>query len=110
MKRWYERFRLINNGKAHNQSSDYSEDEIYAFFINCYHLKDWIKNDDAVSIEGKEKLEKFIKGSDYMNICEKVCNGIKHLNRDKLNGIGRDFSLGLGTSHIPSQKFLLNTN
>jgi hypothetical protein len=44
MQRSCDRFREIKPGLTDRISSDY-EDDIYAFFMHCYHLKDWIKND-----------------------------------------------------------------
>ena len=47
MQRSYDRFREINSRLADKVSSDY-EDDVFAFFMHCYHLKDWIKNDPSV--------------------------------------------------------------
>jgi hypothetical protein len=79
--RWYAKFKSINNGIEHNRSSECYKDEIYAFFINCYHLKDWIKNDRSLKITNIKKIvEKFIDESTSMTICRDICNGLKHLN------------------------------
>lgn len=45
VKRWYERFRRINEGTSHEKNTEYYHDEVYAFFVNCFHVKDWILND-----------------------------------------------------------------
>ena len=45
--RWYDRFKKLNSGKEHTRNTDFEADDVHAFFINCYHLKDWIKNDKA---------------------------------------------------------------
>ena len=84
MKRWYERIKKIDQGEPHdlsyiNLSPDYYYDEVYAFFMNCYHLKDWIKNDDTVKLL-KEDVEDFIKRHECMRLCADICNSIKHLN------------------------------
>ena len=60
VKRWYSRIRDIYQGKPHIFPSDYYQDEVYAFFLNCYHLKDWIKNDDTVEPSKKNNVENFI--------------------------------------------------
>lgn len=44
VKRWYQRVEAITFGMAHNKNTDFLQDEVFAFFINCYHLKDWIKH------------------------------------------------------------------
>ncbi len=103
VKRWYERLRLINKGKEHSLPSDYYQDEVYAFFINCYHLKDWIKSDPASKVDAKT-VEKFVAGSEFLSVCGDVCNGSKHLaitnvKVDKNTKIGgRNFFLELGAS------------
>lgn len=101
MKRWYRRFEDIDKGRSHNAASDNYQDEVYAFFISCYHLKDWIAN-DAKSGISKILVEKFVQNDKYLKICGDICNGIKHLNLNnpkmgsgaKIGG--RNFSLILG--------------
>jgi len=57
-------------------------DQHYAFFIFCYHLKDWIDNDTTLNLTRK-KADKFIKGNTHLEICGDICNGIKHLKRNE---------------------------
>ena len=102
LKRWYDRFEKIHQGRLHTLASDYYNDEIYAFFLNCYHLKDWIQNDDTVKLP-KGKIEHFINQNECMRVCEDICNGIKHLKRKSHSGRApefgaRKFSLNLGGS------------
>jgi len=78
VKRWYERFRSIDQGRQHNLPSEYYQDEVYAFFLNCYHLKDWIKNDGSVGAAAA-KAEEFINNSKELSLCADICNGLKHL-------------------------------
>lgn len=120
MKRWYERIKQIDQGRPHNLPSDYYQDEVYAFFINCYHLKDWIKNDDTVESITKEKVEQFINQNVCMCVCADICNGIKHLklkptkphrsDEDPKFG-GRKFLLNLGGGPKPiiKVKFSIKT-
>jgi hypothetical protein len=68
VKRWHARFAAINNGLEHTKSSDYYADEVYAFFQNCYHLKDWIKN-DPLSGQPGPKVEGFVHSSLSLRIC-----------------------------------------
>ena len=42
MLRWRERLRAPGGMDEHRR------DDYYAFFVVCYHLKDWLKNDSAV--------------------------------------------------------------
>jgi len=120
MKRWYERIKEIDEGRLHNISSDHYHDEVYAFFINCYHLKDWILHDGTVKPPDKGKVENFINGNKCMCVCADICNGVKHLelkptkdqrsHQDPKFG-GRKFSLSLGGGPEPiiKVKFSIKT-
>lgn len=104
MKRWYKRVFAITFGMTHNKNTNNYQDEVYAFFINCYHLKDWIINDKTVKIENKkQKIENFINANECMRLCADICNGLKHLKLDKNIRTGiqpefkeRKFELELG--------------
>ena len=117
-KRWYERIKKIDQGMQHNLPSDYYCDEVYAFFLNCFHLKDWIENDDTVKSLAKGKVKNFIKQDECMSVCADICNSIKHLkltkppwsDQDPKFG-GRKFSLSLGGEPEPiiKVKFSIET-
>lgn len=80
-KRYLKRFSDINTGIIHTQASPNYDDDVYAFFQNCYHLKDWIKNDPYCSKWGK--VEKFIDSNNDLRTCADLCNGLKHLKLTK---------------------------
>lgn len=50
-------------------------DVIYAFFMNCFHLKDWLVGSGATS---KASVDVFIDGSEPMRWCRDICHGMKH--------------------------------
>ena len=77
-KRWYEIFQQLNQGLEHEKNSEFYKDYVYSFFQNCYHLKDWLKNDKSIKID-KEELEVFVNNCKGMKICKGICNGSKHL-------------------------------
>lgn len=65
-------------------------DDIIHFVQDCYHLKDWIKNDPAIvkcfkSLSRKDKkqsrnrVEEFIDNSDYLKSIADIANASKHL-------------------------------
>ena len=81
VQRWYERFKNINNGKIHDEPSEFYEDKMYAFFMNCYHLKDWIINDPAAASVA-HKVENYINNNLDLKICGNLCNSLKHLYLD----------------------------
>ena len=127
MKRWYELIGRINQGEKINpeeypgESSTFSIDDyfdrsldyFYAFFQNCYHLKDWVKKDDAVKLENEE-VEDFINKSEYMLICADICNGTKHLehrnrsHKDPKFG-GRRLSMSADSGLIIEAEFSIRT-
>ena len=79
MLRWYKKFEIIDKGKIDDDPNFFSyHDIIYAFFQNCYHLKDWILNDTKVSLP-PNLVEQFIQQNDCLKICADICNGTKHL-------------------------------
>ena len=125
MKRWYERIKKIDQGEPHNLSfvnlpPSYFYDEVYAFFINCYHLKDWIKNDDTVKLSSKD-VEGFIDKNECMCLCADICNSKKHLKLDPTihpprsdqdpEFRGREFPVNLGGGDEPiiGVKFSIET-
>lgn len=76
-KRYLAKFKSINDGKLHDQPSAHYDDDVYAFFQNCFHLKDWIKN-DATCIAWSN-VENFIRGNTDLQICGDLCIALKHL-------------------------------
>jgi hypothetical protein len=93
--------RITREDKA---EPDY-QDDIWAFFQNCWHLKDWIKNDENVMVTRalcpicKNKDQKFVKGREvcieceinrcnYIPICADLANRSKHsqLLRNRKDG------------------------
>lgn len=82
--RWYERFRLIDGGlvpEKPNDSTEYYEDEVLAFFQNCYHLKDWLKNDRRRVVSAKD-VETYVTNSPNLTLCGALATGAKHLTID----------------------------
>lgn len=111
MLRWYQRFNNIGLGREHNMDSDNYKDEVYAFFISCYHLKDWIANDKESGIS-RDAVEQFVHGNEYLKIAGDICNGVKHLKLDKPKGATmgeRYFSLSVGIGE-PIVKVKYNIN
>ena len=79
VRRWYGRFKQLNDGMEHPTPCDMYIDIIYAFFQNCYHLKDWLKNDPAYTKHTRTQIENYVKKTQSLSICADICNGSKHL-------------------------------
>ena len=55
------------------------EDDVWCFFQNCWHLKDWIINDDQISRRYRNKVEADAKKYEALMICADLANRSKHL-------------------------------
>lgn len=77
--RWHSRFAALDQGRVHDVSSDHYLDDIYAFFLNCYHLKDWIRQDMTVPASVRQQVEPFIDSNRALRLCADICNALKHL-------------------------------
>jgi hypothetical protein len=59
-------------------------DDFNAFFICCFHLKDWLKNDPALSRDIGRAAETFIETRTVaLRLCADVANGSKHFVIDR---------------------------
>jgi hypothetical protein len=103
--RWLDRLADTDIGRLHDSVSDSYQDEVYAYFLNCYHLKDWLKNDPA-SAEAVSDIEAFVSRSPSLSVCADLANGSKHLTltrhrTDPDATVGaRHYELGIGSGGI----------
>ena len=102
-RRWYKKLELIYHDELESADVLEKKDIIFAFFQNCYHLKDWIKNDPSLEIN-KQIVEDFIKGNLCFTICGAVCVGSKHLEITdgrfkEYETIGTNYVLGDNKKH-----------
>lgn len=74
MRRTYARL-----SKSYVSSIDY-DDDLQRFFQDCWHLKDWIKNDASLSL-GVD-IEAEVKAHKSLRIAADLAIGCKHLNRN----------------------------
>ncbi len=63
-----------------SKSSEKMLDPVYDFFLNCYHLREWIREDNKVSQDIKNSLPSFEKNTSSVQflICRDLCNKSKH--------------------------------
>lgn len=57
------------------------DDDLHHFMQDCWHLKDWIKNDPVVGIGNS--IEGHVLAYKSLRITADLANGSKHLNRNK---------------------------
>lgn len=79
MRRYFDRFKEANDGAHMRVTADYAADDMHAFFQNCYHLKDWLKNDPSFTKKTKQQIEDYITATPCLSLCADICNGMKHL-------------------------------
>ena len=99
MKRWHSRITESQSVDAH------AVDDVYAFFVCCYHLKDWIKNDDSVEKTIRDEVETTVSASPMLSLSGDITNGFKHL---KLNKARVDASAHVETIGTPLGEFTLD--
>lgn len=87
--RWLGRLQRIYSGEFQELGSwDEPLDYVLAFFLNCHHIKDWLRCDpkwfDQVNKDVKGKaVEQFVAESEALRICADICNGNKHFTLDQ---------------------------
>lgn len=59
------------------------QDDVWSFFQNCWHLKDWIRNDPILSDEVKDRIQNAVESSTILAIANDMANGTKHLELHK---------------------------
>src|SRR5260370_12903142 len=55
------------------------QDMVWAFFQNCWHVKDWVEHDPQVPRLMKDAVIDRAHRSSVLKICREMCNGTKHL-------------------------------
>jgi hypothetical protein len=77
MLRWLER---LSESTTHD---DRHLDDFHAFFITCFHLKDWLQEDPAVDTKIRGEVEGFLASNLWLRLCADLANGSKHLDVNK---------------------------
>jgi hypothetical protein len=52
--------------------------DLFAFFVNCYHLCDWIQQDSDVPQRVSDEVRPYVLTSDVLKICVDLANRSKH--------------------------------
>lgn len=64
------------------------EDILYAFFQNCWHLKDWIKHDATAPSTLADRIEDHCTQYRSLLLSADVANGTKHLRLNRPPRLG----------------------
>lgn len=81
------------------------EDDVITFYMHCWHMKDWVLNDESVSDAIKTTVESFCEVSEEMQICRDLCHKSKHVT---LNDIRRDAEYTGHTTNIHCNTAVIN--
>ena len=73
------------------------EDDVWSFFQNAWHLKDWIKNDPELSQKDRDAVEGDVGGLEVLRICADLANRSKHL---RLEHKRLDANISKRSTHI----------
>ena len=57
------------------------EDFLWAFFQNCWHLNDWIRNDERLDRQLRDAVWADVNASTALKVVADLANGSKHFAR-----------------------------
>ena len=87
MERYYRQCQKIKKSSS-LATLEYDNDTIYSFFMHCHQLKDWFRRDpcyqhrpkDGGPCDNRNCAECYVRNTPALELCQEVCNAIKHLN------------------------------
>jgi hypothetical protein len=59
------------------------QDDVWAFFQNCWHIKDWLKHDYRVPASVRDRAIAAAHRSKVLQVCRDMGNGTKHRKLEK---------------------------
>lgn len=84
---WREQYDRMQRWRARlsEQPADIDRglDDFYAFFVVCFHLKDWLQGDPAVDGTVKGNVEGYASSQLWLGLVADLANGTKHGLVDK---------------------------
>jgi hypothetical protein len=83
------------------------DDDLRHFFQDCWHLKDWIKNDSSVPLSVRTSIESEVDKSKPLRIAADLANGCKHFHHNRssregayVTSISVTVNIGKGVEHF----------
>jgi len=74
------------------------QDDVWSFFQNCWHLKDWVRHDPLIAEDVKARIEAAVESSRILAIANDMANGTKHLELHEARAGASYSHLTLATS------------
>jgi hypothetical protein len=71
--------RTLSKVEQRNADPTVQLDDLYHFFQDCWHLKDWIKNDDTLSQATRDAIVKEAERTESLKFCAELAIESKHL-------------------------------
>jgi hypothetical protein len=99
MRRWHMRIRSAT------AVDDLYIDSVYAFFIFCFHFKDWLAADASVTPTVRDAAEDLINTDFAMQLCADLANGLKHVSATRTPRLPTPVFFSTGT---PSPEWSTN--
>lgn len=115
MKRRRTRLSEHMHGRTREEQNERVLDDFHAFFESCFHLRDWIINDDGIAIPEQE-VRRLVNNSEWLGLCADIANGSKHAvlryaRRDPDTHVrGETFSQRLGPLMFEASVFEVTTS
>lgn len=102
---WQEQYRRMQrsyekvNGEHH--STETYADDLYHFFMDCWHLKDWLRHDLTVPEELRTSIKKSAEADPALRVAADLANGVKHFKlagrkRGGTEIVGNDVTIAIG--------------
>jgi hypothetical protein len=86
---YVEQFRRMERflGRIENddRGADDYDDDLWSFFQHCWHLKDWVANDDALPQDVRDRVASTVHSNRSLMVCADLANRTKHLKLTKMN-------------------------
>jgi hypothetical protein len=97
--------RFLNRIENQERNSTEYDDDLWSFFQNCLHLRDWIINDTSINITSSE-VKKYVKNNEELRICSDLAIKSKHMECTRTNYDNADITNRSVTIYAPC----MNTN
>jgi len=107
--RWHSRLQNFNSFN-HSVNSEEPLDYTYAFFLNCFHLKNWLIKDYPERKSEIEALYDKKAGSIYLKICADIANANKHLKLNPMTARSNDSRISILTISVTHNFHIKNSN
>ena len=90
-----------------NRDLDEYEDDVWNFFQNAWHLKDWVKNDSELEQRYRDAVGDDVSAIEVLQICADLANRSKHL---RLTRKWLDADISERATHIYAGTAYLSSN